>query len=437
MNAKDLTLEAVLRLLPDLEELEELRTSIVRAGVPDPSMAWARSGALSTLDKRVVQEERLGSALDEAERSFQEHGARLFASYRGILRAFAAGAHAEVVAELVGLAERKEQVGLFRSARKYLETAVMLSLPLQEKGPQVLALRRLGRVCRASGEVKEALQHYERSGALARDAEDVQGQVIALVGSGHALALQGRWSDAERSHLEALSLLEGADGGLYQLEQGQIFNNLGYFAARQERLEEAEIWLGRARRVWREISSPTDLGVCHHALALVRKERGDWAGALEEYERALELSLPSALRAGISIDAADASLQGGDEPGAESWGRTAEEEALSARSPYFLGRVYQVRGNLAREMNRDDGLTFYEKALEIARRRGLRLLEGETLMDYALLRARMQETDEARSYLERAAEIFGDVGAIAERQKVQRLIDSLPPPTASVVPTAR
>lgn len=436
MRSRELTLESVLRLLPEVEELEELRTSVVRAGVPDPAMEWSRSGALSTLDKRLLEPARLESAIDEAEAAFQRHGARLFEAYRAIARAFSSGEHGRVVEELVELGEEKERVGLFRSARRYLELAVTVSLPLPEKGPQILALRRLARVCRAAGELNEAIRHYERSGALARDAGDVEGQVIAHVGAGHALALQGRWSDAERTHLEALALLDASEGGGHRLERGQIYNNLGYFAARQDRLEEADRWLAKAMEVWDEVTSPADLGICHHSRALVRRERGEWSAALAHYEEALRVELPAALRAGIAIDAADASLLAGDEAGAERWGRTAEEEALSARSPYFLGRVYQVRGNLARSARRDDGFTFYEKALEIARDRGLRLLEGETLMDYAQLRADMGENDEARSYLERASEIFTGAGAITDQQKVQRLLDSLPPPSTGTAPLA-
>ena len=438
MNVKEHTLESILRLLPEVEELEELRTAIIRAGVPDPAMEWSRSGALSTLDKRVVEPDRLVAAIDEAEHAFNDSAARVFAAYRAIARAVAAGAHDDIVAELVALGEQKEQVGLFRSARRYFEAAVTVALPLPDKGPQVLALRRLGRVCRTAGELNESIRHYERSAELARDANDIKGQVIAKVGAGHALAVQGRWADAEQTHLHALRLLEDSDEGADQLERGQIYNNLGYFTARQDRLAEAEDWLERASRVWSEISAPADLGVCHHTLALVRKKKGDWAGALEHYRAALEIPLPAALRAGICIDAAEASMQSGDEAGAESWGRMAEEEAIAVRSPYLLGRVYQVRGNLARAADQDDGFTFYEKALEIARDRGLRLLEGETLTEYAQLRARMGETDEARSYLERAGEIFSEAGASIERKKAGDLLASLPeapPPEADMLPT--
>lgn len=420
--SSDLTVQEVLRLLPDQEELEDLRTAIVRAGVPDPAMEWSRSGAFATIDKRVVDPFRLEEAIDEAQHAFELHAARLFSSYRTLLRAYAAGRHAEVVEELVSIAERKELSGLFPSARRYLEAALALAAPLGDKRPQVLTLRRLGRVCRAAGELNESIRHYERSAELARDAGDVRGRATASMGAGYVRALQGRWSDAERDHQEALELIDAAGGDDLVLERGHVYNNLGYIAARRSRLDDAEEWLARAMSVWEEVFSPSDLAVCHHCMALVRKARGEWEGAREHYRAALDLALPAPLRAGIAIDMADLLLQASDIEAAEAWGRIAEEEAISSRSPYLLGRVYQVRGNVAREAGDEDGFTFYEKALEIARERGLRLLEGETLVDYSRLRSLMGERDEARSYLERAREIFDDIGAAAERNGADRLL---------------
>jgi tetratricopeptide (TPR) repeat protein len=423
--ALDLTLETVLRLLPDQEELEELRTALVRAGVPDPAMEWSRSGASATIDKRVVGALELDEAVTEAQRAFEEYGAQLFSSYRVLLRAHVEGRPAAVVEELVRLAERKEQAGLFESARRYLDVALSVAAPLPEKGPQVLTLRRLGRVCRAEGELLDAIRSYERSAELARDAGDVRGRAIASIGAGSVMALQGRWSDAQEHHQEALELLEVGGPAEHLLERGQIYNNLGYLAARQDRLDEAEKWLAMAISTWDVVSSPVDLAICHHCLALVKKGRGDWDQARQHYHSALDLPLPPSLHAGISIDMADLCLEAGDVESAERWGRIAEDEAISSRSPYLLGRVYQVRGNIAREGGNEDGFTFYEKALEIARERGLRLLEGETLVDYSLLRQRMEERDEARSYLVRAREIFAEVGAEAERDGADRLQESV------------
>lgn len=419
VKSTDLTLELVLRLIPDEEELQGLRSAVMDASIPDPALAWSRSSDLATLDKRVLNANLIDTAIEEAEREHEAFGRRLFAGYRVLLHAFQEGRPDEVVRQLAGLAERKEEQGQFSSARRYLEVALVVAEPLPAAAPRILALQRLGRVSRAAGELEDSLRHYERCVGLARDAGDVHALVTALIGAGSALALQGRWTEAEREHLTALEEIEKGEDD--RTLRGQVYNNLGYLAARQGELSQADLWLDRASAIWEEDPSPADLAVYHHCRALVSKERGDRAEARRHYLAALDLPIAIPTRAGVSIDLAEVCLEMGDQNEAEHWGRVAEEHAIRSRSPYLLGRVYQVRGNVAREAGDEDGFIFYEKALEIARERELTLLEGETLLDYSGLRARMSEHDEARSYLERAKEIFAAAGASAELVRADEL----------------
>lgn len=419
VKSTDLTLELVMRLLPDEEELQGLRSAVMDASIPDPALAWSRSSDLATLDKRVLNANLIDTAIEEAEREHEAFGRRLFAGYRVLLHAFQDGRPDEVVRQLVGLAERKEEQGQFASARRYLEVALTVAEPLPAPAPRVLALQRLGRVSRAAGELDDSLRHYERCAGLARDAGDVHAFVTALVGAGTALALQGKWTEAEREHLTALEEIEGGEDE--RTLRGQVYNNLGYLTARQGRLAEADGWLQRANAIWEAEPSPADLAVYHHCCALVSKERGERAEARRHYLAALDLPIATPTRAGVSIDLAEVCLEMGEQNEAEHWGRVAEEHAIRSRSPYLLGRVYQVRGNVAREAGDEDGFIFYEKALEIARDRELTLLEGETLLDYSGLRGRMGEHDEARSYLDRAREIFAAVGASAELVRADEL----------------
>lgn len=425
-NQPTTTIEAILRLIPELEELDGLRMSIIKAGVPDPTMEWSRSGALSTVDKRLLPPQDCQDAITEAERALTLAVADTFTRYRQLFRDVGEGRPSEATTHLIGLGEQKERIGLYRSAKQFFEVALSYSGTLPDKGPQVLALLRLGRVTLRAGDIAEGVQYYQRAAELARDAEDREGLIAAHIGLGYPLALQGRWPEAERSHREALELLgsEPLESD-HQLERGQIFNNLGYFAARQGRLTEAVEWLRKSESVWKEVDSPPDLGVYHHCMAFVCKAEGALESALEHYGSALALEIPASFRVGISIDMAEAWLLSGNVSKANDWIHRAEEEAIAARAPYVLGRVYQARGNIARTAGVEDGFIFYEKALEIARARGLHLLEGETLMDYALLRIQMEAWDEARSYLELAGKIFEDAGAAPELAKVEEHLSTL------------
>lgn len=429
-NQPTVTVESILQLIPELEELDGLRMSIIRAGVPDPAMEWSRSGALSTVDKRLLPPQDCEDAITEAERALTLAIADTFARYRQLFRDLADGKPTDAAAQLIALGEQKERIGLYGSAKQFFEVALSYSVTLPEKGPQVLALLRLGRVTLRAGDISEGVQYYQRAAELARDAGDLEGLIAAHIGLGYPLALQGRWPEAERSHREALELLgsEPLDSD-HQHERGQVFNNLGYFAARQGRLSEAVDWLRKSESVWKDVDSPADLGVYHHCMAFVCKAEGALDLALEHYRNALALEIPASFRVGISIDMAEAWLLSGDVSKANDWIHRAEEEAIAARAPYVLGRVYQARGNIARKAGVEDGFVFYEKALEIARARGLRLLEGETLMDYAMLRTQMNAWDEARSYLQLAGKIFEDAGAEPELEKVQDLLGTLEAPS--------
>ena len=294
----------------------------------------------------------------------------------------------------------------------------------------MLALRRIGRVSLALGDFREAAAHYDRSAELARHSGDLPGEVVAVTGAGNVSTWQGRWVEAEHAYREALRLSEGAEA--MALERGQIFNNLGNVATRLQRLEEAEGWFARAHATWKAVDSPLDLAVCLHNEANLLAVRGRRGEARAAYERALALPVPSTLRAVVAADIAELTGEEGHLTLAHDWARVAEEHAIAAGSPYALGRMYHARGNVARMSGEVDGFTFFEKALEIAREKGYPYLEAETLAHYADLRLRTGGEEEAQAYLERARDLFRELGAVGDLERTEEALARLAPPRASV-----
>jgi tetratricopeptide (TPR) repeat protein len=287
-------------------------------------------------------------------------------------------------------------------------------------------LRKIARVALSLGGFQEALSYYQRCAELAQDSADLHAEIIARTGSGNVRLWQGRWADAECCYLEVLGLLDAADSqDRFLLERAQLYNNLGNAATRQMQLSEAEAWFEKALEVWAIVQSPFDRAVCYHNKALLRDVQGRREEARECYLQALELPIPSGMWAGIAIDLAESYLRDGHASQAEELGRAAEERAISARSPYFLGRMYHGRGNIARALGDDGGFTFFEKALQIAREKGYPLLEGEALVDYARLRIQTGGEEEAQAYLDRAREIFTETGAIHELSRVEQVSQEL------------
>jgi tetratricopeptide (TPR) repeat protein len=425
VNRPEATIEEILGLLPDLDELEVLRLRLVAAAVRDPGKEWDSSSAYTTIDKRIVTLEAAEGALAEAERALHDFVAEMHQGLRPVLQSLFADDRAEAARHLVALGETMEARGRLLGARRCYRAALSVSLPLPEKATQILALRRVGRVSLSVGDFEEGVAYYDRSAELARDSGDVHGEVVARTGIGNLRMWQGRWSEAETCYHEALALTEKPGAGQLTLERGQLYNNLGNLTTRQRRLEESERWFESAFRVWETHPSPVDRAICHHNHAHLREAQDRWDEARSGYEAALRLQISMGLRATIATDLAGWWLHEGHLTQAESLGRMAEEQAIASGSPYTMGYMYQGRGNIARARGDADGFTFYEKALEIAREKGYTFLEADTLVDYAAMRAQNDGAEEAAAYLERAGEIFRELGAAGELERTERTLAEL------------
>jgi tetratricopeptide (TPR) repeat protein len=428
VSRSEATVEELLGILPALDELEMLRLRLIGVAYPDPKRAWDSSSAYATVDKRIVTPADVERSVEEADAALRQYVASLHDGLRPLFRSFFSGDTGSAARHLVTLGESHEDRGRARSARECYRAALRMSLPLPDKGAQVLALRRIARVSLALGEFREAAAHYERSAELARHSGDLHGEVVARIGAGNVSNWQDRWPEAERYYLEALRIAQEA-GGL-ALETGQIFNNLGSVATRLQRFEEAEQWFEQALAIWNALPSPVDLSVCLHNQGHLRAYQGQRTEARKAYEQALALPVSSTMRAVIASDVAELLGEDGHLMLAEDWAREAEEHAIAAGSPYALGRMYYARGNLARVRGEVDGFTFFEKALEIARDKGYPYLEAETLAQYADLRLKTGGVEEAQAYLESARDIFSDLGAVHDHARALEALARLAVPAA-------
>lgn len=423
------SIEGLAQLLPATDLGDELRRRLMEVSIPDPERRWAGSASMVTVDKRVVDTTALEGVLRDVEDAARASITEMIARYREVFQSYAAGDEVSVAQRILLLGEESQVRGLPRDARLFYETALRLALPLVDKEPQILALRRLARLERDQGRLHRAYDLYTRSGDLARDSGDLQGEVIATIGQATVLMFQGRWSEAEAHLRKALGQMEQGGPDELLLQRGHVANNLGMVLTRQSRFGEAEEWLDRATQLWTRVDSPNDCGVCYHNLGALRLNQGRRDEARSILQGALALDISSALAALITTDLAQACAEDGMVSRAEQWGRIAEEYALRSRSPYYLGHMYRGLGVVARSRGAE-GVTFFEKALEIARETDLPLLEGETLVDYAPLRADMGQTEEALDYLERARAIFTSLGASGELQRLAEVAERINPSTA-------
>lgn len=418
----DPTVEALLQLVPGVDELELLRLELIRDAVPDPRQAWASSRGLSTVDKRILSAEDVDRALTKAHELMVQYATFLHEGLRPVFRSYFAGDDDGASRHLIALGERHEASGRANGARQCYYAGLRLALPLPDKAAQILALRRLGRVALALGDFKDATAFYERSAELAHDSQDLPGEIIARTGVGNVSMYQGRWAEAEQAYLTALELEEGSTLGL---ERGQLYNNLANLHTRWGRLESAEEWLAKARVLWEGLDSPVDKAVWFLNLGHLREAQDRQSEARDAYTAGMRLPIPSTVKALLAVDMAEACLQDGFVSQAEEVARIAEEHAIKSSSPYTMGYLYRGLGNLARARGDEDGFTFFEKTLQIAREKGYPSLEADTLADYADLRRKAGGVEEAEAYLERARELFIQLGSVQSVADVERALSEI------------
>lgn len=432
MERAHATVDELCRLFPDLEELEYLCLGIAASAHLDAERKWSKSGVFSTMDGRVVSPDEVQRVVKEAEAKLHQHITTTFAALHPVLRAFWAGDTAGAALALIGVGDAQEQAGRIRKALECFQAAFRLALPLPDKSAQIIALRRMGRMEKVLGNLQEAAAHYHRSAGLARDTNDAKNEVIARTGYGNVLLLQERWPEAEASYRTALECVEAAtDPNDLLPERAQLLYNSGTAFTQQGRFDEAEQVLDLAQQILLGLDSPADLAICYHCRGTLRRMQQRPEEGREFFQTALELDAAPSIRAVIALDLAQAYLADGFVSDAIRHARKAEGYALAARSPYSIGETYRGLGVIGRARGEESAIVFFEKALQIARDKEYPLLEGETLLEYAALRTRMGDLEEARAYLLRAAEVFEEIGSEHEKNLAQQALTGLPAPVAA------
>jgi len=395
------SLESLLRVLPDVPDLAPLREALLGASVPDPEMVWASAGHYATYDKRLVDTARIADALAAGRAAALAQVQRTYEGAAALLQAAAADSAQGVVARLLEGGAAAEAAGDVDHAAAWYGVAARLSASLPDRSPLILALRRLARARLAAGAVAEAAALYRASLEQATLAGDDGARAIAHTGVGNALSFQGAWDDARAQYEQALQLF--ADGASQSRAQLQV--NLAMVAREQGRHLEARAWLDEAERAWDALTD-ADRSGWHNEAGTLALALGDLAGAERELTRALELAGGEFERAMVLDSLTAVAIAGGQLAAAEMSARRAEQHALTAGSPRALAEIYTRLGQVFRLRGDGNGVTFFEKALELCHRHEYPWLEAVTSREYAAFRAALGDEEEAHAWEARARDLF-------------------------------
>lgn len=416
--------ERALALVPDYEDFLPLSDAVIGASRVDLEKVWARSGAYTTVGKRVVDPERVDELVRHLLDRGQQRLREMFDLVLGAIRQQQAGNAAVAAGMLIRAGEMEEAEGRLAKAERIYRMALGLCQDLREKEPHVLALRRLGRAARTSGRLEEAWSWYERSWQLAVDAMDLEGQVIACQGLGNVCDDRGERDRARLWWERGLELGTGLDAPALEWP---LYVNLSVLSMLEGDLEEAEALLGRGRERMERTGAPEARLYWLNNRGLLQLEHGDPAAAEAVFREALpeaqgrwELTLrvnlgEALLRQGRLLEAADEA-------------RRAEEVAVVHRLVPDLVDVYSLLGGIARERCDEEGFVFYEQALRVCHERGLpRKAEAAVLHGYGQLHCACGRPEEGRGYMDAALEMYRALGLGPELARVEADLAGLEP----------
>jgi len=415
--ARDLSLDLIFRVLPSTVELAGLRKALLAAATEDPTRLWSGSGAYQTVDKRIVTSETLDAVFERAQERGVAHVGTMHRSVRRAIEALEAG-NALAAAELVGLGEEASEDARWEECIAYYSVAHTVAAELDAWETRMLASRRLARAQLYLGHAEEAAQWYERSLGEATTVGSTEGFVSACVGLGNVACIVGRWRDAEGHYLRGL---EGVDAGEHQLVS-QLLMNLSMTARETGDFDLARERLQAAEEYWEELSQSDRSGWWNYH-GLLQMELGELERGGLAFQNSLTLSTSHFDSAMILDNLAELHIRYGDLEHAEHYARQAEDFAVVAASDRALAEVYARLGRIMRLRQDPHGVTFFEKAMELARSNRYTLTEAQTCVEYAIFRDAMGDPDEAHGLRQRARQLYDELGT-----------DTLPPGLAGDAP---
>jgi len=413
---KPLRVDEVIEALPELGELRPLLDLLISTSTPDPSRIWTASGELGTVGERLVAEEALGGAAEELAEGIRDHLVSIFRELIGTIRSLDGGDRGGAAGHLVRAAELEEARGRLDRAERYALAAHRLAAGLRDRKPSALALRRAARAALGQGDLRTALERYEKGYELARDSRDPRGAAEAAVGAGNVLHQQGRSPVAETWYRRALEA--AGEVGKPVAEEWHAALCIHIVRRSRGRLEESLSWIERAEARAAELEDRSAEVFLENAWGQYRMARGAFEDAEEKLRRAVSLASTPVQRVTIRLNLAETLLARGRSLDAGEEAREAEREALAAGVVPKLPEVYRLLGRIAAARGHGEAFVLFERALKVVRERNLPAVERAlTLQAYAEWEEARENREVAKTLRNEAHEIYAELGIEHPRTK--------------------
>jgi len=393
--------------LPDLEELHPVVDRLIARSEPDPTRTWSASGAVATVDDRVVRpellEEELPTLLAEAGRRLE----RVYELVREAVAALGDGRGQDAAERFLEAAALDEEGERHRHAGAWADAARRAAEQAGAGAVAARAERRMARAAWRRGALDEAYGLYEDAFGAARRGGDDRGAAEGAIGAGNVLEEQGRWSEAEAWYRRALERLDEVDEAAS--ERWHALLDLHIVLRSRGELEESLPWLERAESAARAAGDEGAAPYLENARGQLAMGAGDPASAESHFRSALAVARSPRARITIGVNLGECLLAQSRWLEAAETVREAELEAIRARLVARLPEVYRLLGRIAWATGNEEAFVLFERSLALVEERGLPALERAVTLDvYA--RFEQERGNEAAG-----AELARRAGEIRER----------------------
>jgi len=414
---RPMRVSTVLAALPQGVALDALRDFVISKSRPDPNRRWASSGELGTVGDRLVELSGLGADLSRLAKREAERVARLHTAAAFAMEALQRGDAEEAFSHCIEQGEAEERDGRSAEAEGWYLSAYGIARDAGVNRAST-ALRLAARTARTLGRLEAASERYEIAWREAEAMGSEQDRIVAATGRGNVAVDQGQWSEALEWYHRALALL--GERQVPRRERWQLLQNLGIVHRRSGRLKESREFLAQAEKEAARMDDPDAEVEIGNGWGQLLLSEGDPRGAELFFRRALAGASTPRARATIQVNLGEALLTQGRALEAGECAREAEAEAIAGGVMAKLPEVYRLLAAVMRARGETDSFVFLEQGLALIRDRGLPgYEEALTLEALGELHMAEGESERGEGELERAAEIYREIGMAAESERLR------------------
>jgi len=278
-------------------------------------------------------------------------------------------------------------------AVKCVERALELRERLGDLVGYARSLNNLGVLKRNIGDWDGALANYQRAAETHESTGDVEGLTLACTNLGVVYTDRGEWAKAEEN-LRRSFVIAQRIAHPYQLALAHL--NLGRLYLLQAHWDECSRHLNVAISLYQEVGARAHLSLndTYWVQSLLHLEQDQIDAAQQWAQRSYDL-----LR----------EVTGADKGDSVEWGRYEQ----------LVGRIAQARGDLVAALHH------LQRSAAIFRASGSHIEAGRTAYWSGLLQLALHQPENTRQELEHARQVFEQLGAAADLQRVEEQLARL------------